>query len=61
MFLSVCAFSVMDIIVKWSQHYPLGEVLFFRGFFGVIFFIYLLYHQIDEKIFIILRGQGYIF
>ena len=60
MFLSVCAFSVMDIIVKWSQHYPLGEVLFFRGFFGVIFYLFI-YHQIDEKIFITLRGQGYIF
>ena len=36
MFLSVCSFSVMDLIVKWSEHYPLGEVLFFRGFFGLI-------------------------
>ena len=41
MFLSICAFSVMDIIVKWSHNYPVGEVLFFRGFFGMItiFFI----------------------
>ena len=38
MFLSVCAFSIMDIIVKWSENYPLGEVLFFRGFFGLIFY-----------------------
>ena len=38
MFLSVCAFSVMDIIVKWSENYPLGQVLFFRGFFGVILY-----------------------
>ena len=36
MFLSVCSFSVMDLIVKWSENYPLGEVLFFRGFFGLI-------------------------
>ena len=36
MFLSVCAFSVMDLIVKWSENYPLGEVLFFRGFFWFI-------------------------
>ena len=36
MFISVCAFSLMDIIVKWSEAYPLGQVLFFRGFFGVI-------------------------
>ena len=28
----------MDIIVKWSEHYPLGQVLFFRGFFGVLFY-----------------------
>ena len=42
MFLSVCAFSVMDIIVKWSQHYPLGEVLFFRGFFGFIFYLFII-------------------
>ncbi len=38
MFLSICAFSVMDLIVKWSEHYPLGQVLFFRGFFGVFFY-----------------------
>mgnify|MGYP002814679724 FL=1 len=42
MFLSVCAFSLMDIIVKWSQDYPLGEVLFFRGFFGIIFYFFII-------------------
>ena len=36
MFMSVCAFSVMDLIVKWSENYPVGEVLFFRGFCGII-------------------------
>ncbi len=36
MFMSVCAFSVMDLIVKWSENYPVGEVLFFRGFCGLI-------------------------
>ena len=36
MFLSVCAFSIMDLIVKWSGEYPLGQVLFFRGFFGLL-------------------------
>ncbi len=36
MFLSVCAFSIMDLIVKWSENYPVGEVLFFRGFCGMI-------------------------
>ncbi len=41
MFISICAFSVMDLIVKWSENYPVGEVLFFRGLFGMItiFFI----------------------
>ena len=36
MFISVCAFSLMDVIVKWSDEYPVGQVLFFRGFFGII-------------------------
>ena len=37
MFLSICAFSLMDLVVKWSaETYPIGEVLFFRGFFGLI-------------------------
>ena len=36
MFLSVCAFSIMDLIVKWSDNYPVGEVLFFRGICGLI-------------------------
>ena len=36
MFLSICAFSIMDLIVKWSGNYPVGEVLFFRGFCGMI-------------------------
>jgi drug/metabolite transporter (DMT)-like permease len=38
MLMSVCAFSIMDIIVKWSEAYPLGQVLFFRGFFGAILY-----------------------
>ena len=42
MFLSVCAFSIMDIIVKWSEDYPLGEVLFFRGFFGILFYFFII-------------------
>jgi len=36
MFISICAFSIMDLIVKWSENYPIGEVLFFRGFCGMI-------------------------
>ena len=45
MFLSVCAFSIMDLIVKWSHTYPLGEVLFFRGFFGVLFYFFIIPKQ----------------
>ena len=36
MFLSVCTFSIMDLLVKWSGEYPAGQVMFFRGFFGII-------------------------
>jgi len=36
MFISVCAFSLMDTLVKWSDTYPVGQVLFFRGFCGII-------------------------
>ena len=42
MFLSVCAFSAMDLIVKWSENYPVGEVLFFRGLFGMITIFFLI-------------------
>ena len=42
MFLSVCAFSIMDLLVKWSDEYPLGQVLFFRGFFGIIFYFFII-------------------
>jgi drug/metabolite transporter (DMT)-like permease len=37
MILSVISFSVMDIMVKlMSSHYPTGQLIFFRGFFGLI-------------------------
>ncbi len=42
MLLSVCAFSLMDIIVKWSDNFPLGQVLFFRGFFGILFYFFII-------------------
>ena len=42
MFISVCAFSVMDLIVKWSEDYPVGQVLFFRGLCGIIPIIFLI-------------------
>ena len=46
MFLSVCAFSIMDLLVKWSDEYPLGQVLFFRGFLELLF-IFLLFLETD--------------
>ncbi len=42
MFMSICAFSLMDIIVKWSIDYPIGQVLFFRGFFGIVFYFFVI-------------------
>ena len=42
MFISVCAFSLMDVIVKWSEDYPVGQVLFFRGFCGLIPILFLI-------------------
>ena len=42
MFISVCAFSLMDLIVKWSNDYPVGQVLFFRGFCGIIPILFLI-------------------
>ena len=37
MILSVISFSIMDIVVKlMSSHYPIGQLIFFRGFFGLI-------------------------
>jgi len=40
--MSVCAFSFMDLIVKWSDDYPLGQVLFFRGFFGIVIYFFIM-------------------
>ncbi len=42
MFLSICAFSIMDVIVKWSVDYPIGQVLFFMGFFGIVFYFFII-------------------
>ncbi len=42
MFLSVCAFSLMDLIIKWTSDYPLGQVVFFRGFFGIVFYFFVI-------------------
>ena len=42
MFLAIIGFSLMDVIVKWSVDYPVGQVLFFRGFFGIIFYFFII-------------------
>ena len=42
MFISVCAFSLMDVIVKWAEDYRVGQVLFFRGFCGIIPILFLI-------------------
>ena len=60
MFMSICAFSLMDIIVKWSVDYPIGQVLFFRGFLES-FFIFLLFQGTDFIIFMRQKGLVYIF
>jgi len=56
MFISVCAFSGMDLIVKWSDNYPVGEVLFFRGSCGLIPLLFLIpkdryfdFYKTDKK------------
>ena len=57
MFISVCAFSGMDLIVKWSDNYPVGEVLFFRGSCGLIPLLFLIpkhkyidFYKTDKKV-----------
>ena len=40
--MSVCAFSIKDLIVKWSDDYPLGQVIFFRGFFGIVLYYFVI-------------------
>ena len=42
MFMSICGFSLMDVIVKWSVDYPIGQILFFRGFFGIVFYFFVI-------------------
>tara|TARA_B100001121_G_scaffold281589_1_gene274373 strand:- start:6128 stop:6949 length:822 start_codon:yes stop_codon:yes gene_type:complete len=32
----------MDVLVKWSVDYPIGQVLFFRGFFGIVFYFFVI-------------------
>ena len=56
MFMSICAFSLMDVIVKWSVEYPLGQVLFFRGFFGMVFYFFVIPRERLHNFYITNRG-----
>ncbi len=61
MFLSVCTFSVMDLLVKWSGDYPTGEVLFFRGFFGLLPTYFLIPKSKLKKFYTTDRSKEHIF
>ncbi len=36
MIMSVLFFSFMDILIKITDEYPVGQVMFFRALFGLI-------------------------
>jgi len=56
MAISAVSFSIMDILVKiMSASYPTGEIVFFRGLFGLIP-IFLLFPERDIKIFFKLKS-----
>jgi drug/metabolite transporter (DMT)-like permease len=61
MFLSVCTFSVMDLLVKWSSDYPAGEVLFFRGFFGLLPTYFLIPKNKLKTFYITKRSKEHLF
>jgi drug/metabolite transporter (DMT)-like permease len=43
MAISALSFSIMDVLVKFmSSIYPTGEIIFFRGFFGLIPIIFII-------------------
>ena len=55
MFLSICAFSSMDVIVKWTSDYPIGQVMFFRGLFGMLPIIFLIPNERFKNFYITKR------
>ena len=55
MFLSICAFSSMDVIVKWTSDYPIGQVMFFRGLFGILPIIFLIPNERFKNFYITKR------
>jgi len=61
MFLSVCTFSIMDLLVKWSSDYPTGEVLFFRGFFGLLPTYFLIPKNKLKTFYITKRSKEHLF
>jgi drug/metabolite transporter (DMT)-like permease len=61
MFLSVCTFSIMDLLVKWSSGYPTGEVLFFRGFFGLLPTYFLIPKSKLKTFYITKRSKEHLF
>ena len=61
MFLSVCTFSIMDLLVKWSSDYPAGEVLFFRGFFGLLPTYFLIPKNKLKTFYITARSKEHLF
>jgi len=61
MFLSVCTFSIMDLLVKWSSDYPTGEVLFFRGFFGLLPTYFLIPKHKLKTFYITVRPKEHLF
>ena len=56
MAISAVSFSIMDILVKiMSASYPTGEIVFFRGLFGLIP-IFFIIQETDIKIFFKLKS-----
>jgi len=43
MLLSVTFFSLMDVLVKVTDEYALGQILFFRSLFGFIPIFFLIH------------------
>ena len=52
MAISALSFSIMDVLVKFmSATYPTGEIIFFRGFFGLIPIIFIIPRERYKKFF----------
>ena len=60
MILSVLFFSLMDVLIKITDEYDVGQVMFSRAIFGLIPIFFLIPKK-KLKIFIELNIQSYIF